>query len=102
MHDAVDLDGGHRRALQRRQQHAAQRVAERHAEAALERLGDDARLAHAVGAGLDLRLLGADELVPVSFNHGRISLGRGVAGRGERRAGDGRTDWVGYSRRAGA
>ena len=33
---------GDRRALQRRQQHAAQRVAERQAEAALERLGDDA------------------------------------------------------------
>ena len=58
------------RALQRRQQHPAQGVAERHAEAALERFGDDARLAHAVGAGLDLRLLGTDELVPVSFNHG--------------------------------
>ncbi len=35
---AVDLDGGHGRALERGQQHAAQRVAERHAEAALERL----------------------------------------------------------------
>ena len=39
---AVDLHRLHRRALQRRQQHAAQRIAERHAEAALERLGDDA------------------------------------------------------------
>ena len=37
---AVDLHGGDGRALQRRQQHAAQRVAERQAEAALERLGD--------------------------------------------------------------
>ena len=39
---AVDLDGGDRRALQRRQQHAAQRVAERDAEAALERLAHEA------------------------------------------------------------
>ena len=36
----IDGDG---RALQRGQQHAAQRVAERQAEAALERLGDDGR-----------------------------------------------------------
>jgi hypothetical protein len=35
---AVDLDGGHGRATQRREKHAAQRVAERQAEAALERL----------------------------------------------------------------
>ena len=71
----------------RRQQDAAQGVAERHAEAALQRFGDDARLAAGVGAGLDHRLLGADELVPVSFNHGRVSLERGVAGRRDR-AGD--------------
>ena len=86
VHDAVDLDGGDGGALQRRQQHAAQGVAERHAEAALERLGDHARLALRVGAGLDLRLLGADELVPVSFDHGRypsdgIRRPRGGAGR---------------------
>ena len=40
MQHAVDLHGGHGGAAQRRQQHAAQRVAERQAEAALERLGD--------------------------------------------------------------
>ena len=38
---AVDMHRGDGGALQRRQQHAAQRVAERQAEAALERLGDD-------------------------------------------------------------
>ena len=70
VHHAVDLDGGDGRALQRRQQHPAQGVAERHAKAALERLGDDARLALGVGAGLDQRLLGADQFVPVSFDHG--------------------------------
>ena len=47
VHHAVDLDGGDGRALQRGQQHPAQGVAERHAEAPLERLGDDARLARA-------------------------------------------------------
>ena len=65
------------------------RVAERHAEAALERLGDDARLALAVGAGLDLRLLGADELVPVSFDHGWMSLETGDRRPLLARAGDG-------------
>ena len=35
---AVDLDRGDRRALDRGEQHAAQRVADRRAEAALERL----------------------------------------------------------------
>ena len=40
---AVDLHRDHGRTLQRGQQHAAQRVAERRAEAALERLGDDRR-----------------------------------------------------------
>ena len=35
---AVDLDGGDRRALDRGEQHAPQRVADRRAEAALERL----------------------------------------------------------------
>ena len=48
---AVDLHGGDGRALQRGQQHAAQRVAERHAEAALQRLGDDGRDLAAVAAG---------------------------------------------------
>ena len=36
--DPLDLDGGHSGALERRQQHAAQRVAEGVAEAAIERL----------------------------------------------------------------
>src|SRR6056297_2291137 len=40
----VHLHGGDGRPLQRRQQHAAKRVAERQAEAALERLGHDHRL----------------------------------------------------------
>ena len=47
---AVDLHGRDGGALQRGEQHAAQRVAERQAEAALERLGDDRGEALAVGA----------------------------------------------------
>ena len=38
VHDAVDPDAPHGRAAQRRQQHATHRIAERVAEAALERL----------------------------------------------------------------
>ena len=56
---ALDLDRGDGGALQRGQQHAAQRVAERHAEAALERLGDERGLAADVGAaGLRSSALG--------------------------------------------
>ena len=69
VNDAVDLDRGHGRALQRRQENAAQGIAERHAEAAFQGLGDQARLALRVGARLDLRLLGTDQLLPVTFDH---------------------------------
>ena len=54
----LDLDRGDRRALQRRQQHAAQRVAERQAEAALQRFGDEGRLALGSPPALTSRLLG--------------------------------------------
>src|SRR5688500_2572222 len=55
---AVDLDLGHGAAGHRGEQHAPQRVAERVAEAALERLDHDARLArsrfrHLDGPGLE-------------------------------------------------
>ena len=67
---AVDMDRGDRRALQRRQQNAAQRVAERQAEAALERLGDDGRDAARIVAGRDIELVRLDEFLPVLLNHG--------------------------------
>jgi hypothetical protein len=50
---ALDLHFGDRGARHRRQQHATQRVAERVAEATLERLDDDARLARGRGLHLD-------------------------------------------------
>ena len=53
MQHAFDLDLGDRRARHGRQQHATQRVAERVAEATLERLDDDARLARSRGLHLD-------------------------------------------------
>jgi hypothetical protein len=57
---AVDVDGRDRGALQRREQHAAERVAERLAEAALKRLGDDRRDAAVVLALRDFELFRLD------------------------------------------
>ncbi len=61
---AVDLHGGDRRAFDRRQQHAAQRVADGRAEAALERLRVEA--AEPIGQGLafELKALGALKTFP--------------------------------------
>ena len=75
VHHAVDLHRGDGRALQRGQQHTAQGIAERHAEAAFQRFGHHARLALAVGAEFDLGLLGTDQVLPVSFDHDRLSNG---------------------------
>jgi hypothetical protein len=47
---ALDLDRGDGGALQRGQEHAAQRVAERQAEAPLQRLGHERRLATRIAA----------------------------------------------------
>ena len=64
---AVDLHRGDGGALQRRQQHAAQRIAEGQAEAALERLGDER------GSVLPLpenvELVGLDQFLPVLLDH---------------------------------
>ena len=68
--DAVDLHGGHRRALQRGQKHAAERIAEGDPEAAFQRFGHHPGAAFAVATGLDQGLLRTDQLVPVSFDHG--------------------------------
>ena len=62
---AVDMHRLHRRALQRRQQNPPQRVAERQAEAALERLGDQRRLAARVGTGRHLQLVRPDQFLPI-------------------------------------
>ncbi len=79
--DPLDLHRGDRGALQRREQHAPQRVAEGDAEAALERLRDE--LAVGVGEGLlvDRQPAGLDEVAPVLRDeridcHGAVLLGR--------------------------
>ena len=68
MQHAVDLHRLHGRALQRRQQNAAQRIAERQAEAAFERLGDQGRRALAIAAGLTCSLFGPDQFLPILLN----------------------------------
>ena len=54
---AVDLHRGNGGALQRGQQDAANRIAQRHAEAAFQRLGHDKGGARRIGPGLELQLL---------------------------------------------
>ena len=65
MQDVLDLDRGDRRALKRGQKNPAQRVAERQAETALQRLGNEGRLALAVARRLDLEAAGLLQFLPV-------------------------------------
>jgi hypothetical protein len=69
MQHAVDLHRGHRRAVQRGQQHAAQRVAQRQTEAALQGLGDDHRPPSRIHARLDVQLVRLDQFLPVLLDH---------------------------------
>src|ERR1700724_3493551 len=62
---AVDVHRLHRSALQRGQQDAAQRVAERLAEAALERFGDQGRKTVRVATRRYLKLVRADKFLPI-------------------------------------
>src|SRR3984885_9604507 len=65
MQHAVDVHRLHRGALQRRQQDAAQCVAEGLAEAALERFGDQGRKTRAVGARSYLQFVRPDKFLPI-------------------------------------
>ena len=76
MQHAVDVDGLHGRALQRGQKDAPQRVAKRHAEAALERLRHDRCDALRVSARRDLELFRSDQFLPIFLNHVITHLGR--------------------------
>ena len=69
MQHALDLDRGDGCALQRRKEHAAKRVAERQAEAALERFGGDGRLLSRLMAPFDAELLRFNEFLPVLLKH---------------------------------
>src|SRR5690606_20669843 len=66
--NAVDLHGGDGCTPQRRQQHAAQRVAQRQAETALERLGH--QRGQGLVLGLELDLVRLDQFLPVFLYHG--------------------------------
>ncbi len=70
MQHAIDLGSRDRGALQRRQEDATKRVAERDAEAALERLGDDRRFPVGPQPGLNLELGRLDQFLPVLLDHG--------------------------------
>ena len=65
MQHAVDVHRLNARALQRGQQDAAQRVAERQPEAALQRLRDHRREALGVAAGHHLQLARSDQFLPI-------------------------------------
>ena len=65
MQHAVNVHRLHRGALQRRKQDAAQRIAERLAEATLERFGDQRRKAGRVGARSDMQLVRPDKFLPI-------------------------------------
>ena len=70
MQHALDLHRGHRRTLQRRQQHAAQRIAQGQSETALQRLGDDVRLPLGIAGRIDGKLVRLNQLSPIFLNHG--------------------------------
>jgi hypothetical protein len=67
------LDCGHRSALQRGQQHAPKRIAERQPEAALEWFSDDGRCPRLLTADIDLKLLRFDQFLPIFLEHGLSS-----------------------------
>ena len=69
MQHAVDVNRRHGRALKRRQEDAAQRVAEGGAEAALERLRHEGGDAAAVAARLNVELRRTDQFLPVLLIH---------------------------------
>src|SRR5206468_8426496 len=72
MQHAVDLDRGGGGALKRTQKHPAQRVAERHAEAALERLGDEHRAVVVSSRRLLLEGIGLLQFLPVLCVDGHV------------------------------
>ena len=74
MQDAIDLQSRDGCALQRGKQDAADRVAERHAEAALKRLRHHGGDAGGIVTRLEFELLGLDQRFPISLQyHVRLS-----------------------------
>ncbi len=67
---AIDMHRGDGGALQRRQQHAAKRIAEREPKAALKRFGDDrGETLRVARTGNDVELGGLDKILPVLLQH---------------------------------
>ncbi len=66
---AVDVHRLHRRALERGEQNAAQRIAERDAESPFEGLGNRRRDPRGVTAGGDLELVRPDQFLPILLDH---------------------------------
>ncbi len=69
MQNTIDLNGSDRSTLKRRQQHATQRVAKRHAEATLQRFRDDGCDALGIAALLNRQLLWLDQVLPVFLDN---------------------------------
>ena len=89
---AVDLDGRDGRALERREQHAAERVADRDAEAALERLARELAVELVERLGVERDALRTDQVAPVAaiivmllMRHARLSSVREGSARGPSR-----------------
>ena len=82
MQHAIDLDSRNSRTLKRRHQNTTKRVAERQAEAALKRFGDDGRKALRVMARIDFELGRLDKLFPVFLDHvdNLVSFAAGPSG----------------------
>src|SRR5262249_26388279 len=66
---AFDLHGRDGCTLKRSEQHAAQRVADRDAEAALERLAGELAVVLVVRLGVELNILRTDPVAPVTAHH---------------------------------
>src|SRR5206468_10471448 len=72
---AVDMHRLHRRALQRGQKDAAQRVTERLAEAALERLGDNSRKPVRIAPRRYLQLVRSNKFLPIFLDRHCVTHG---------------------------
>ena len=69
MQNPVDLDSRDSGALQRRQQNAPERIAERQAKAALQRFSHHGGAAGDIRTRLDMELVWFNQFLPVALNH---------------------------------
>ena len=69
MQYAINLNGGHGSALNGRQEHAAQRIAQSQTKATLQRLGNDTRFARFIMTGNNIQFGGLNQFMPVFLDH---------------------------------